>query len=93
MLDLARKSEILNKIAETLASETEFSSNGLLLVAAVDRGYLSLSLFSDRGRHVEYRHLEYGRYATLLNELWAMEPLSKRWEEVEIYLKARLRTH
>lgn len=88
MLYLARKSEILSKIAETLASETEFSSNGLLLIAAVDRGYLSLSLFSDRGRHVEYRHVEYGRYATLLNELWAMEPLSKRWEEVEIYLIA-----
>ena len=47
MLDLARKSEILSEIAETLASETEFSSNGLLLVAAVDRGFLSLSLFSD----------------------------------------------
>jgi hypothetical protein len=88
MLDLARKSEILSEIAETLASETEFSSNGLLLVAAVDRGFLSLSLFSDRGRDVEYRHVDYDRYATLLNDLWAMEPLSKRWEEVEIYLIA-----
>lgn len=88
MLNLARKSEILSKIAETLASETEFSSNGLLLIAAVDKGYLSLSLFSDRGRHVEYRHVTYSRYDKLLNELWATEPLSKRWEEVEIFLKA-----
>lgn len=88
MLNLARKSALLNEIAETLATETQFRSNGLLLVAAVDRGYLSLSLFSDRGRHVEYRSIEYGRYDKLLNELWAMEPLSRRWEEVEIFLKA-----
>lgn len=88
MLNLARKSALLNEIAETLAAETQFSSNGLLLIAAVDRGYLSLSLFSDRGRHVEYRNIEYRRYDKQLNELWAMEPLSKRWEEVEIFLKA-----
>lgn len=88
MLNLARKSALLNEIAETLATETQFSSNGLLLITAVDKGYLSLSLFSDRGRHVEYRNIEYARYDKLLNELWAMEPLSKRWEEVEIFLKA-----
>jgi hypothetical protein len=88
MLNLARKSALLDEIAQTLAAETQFSSNGLLLVAAVDRGYLSLSLFSDRGRHVAYRNIEYRRYDKLLNELWAMEPLSKRWEEVEIFLKA-----
>lgn len=88
ILNLARKSALLDEIAQTLAAETQFSSNGLLLIAAVDRGYLSLSLFSDRGRHVEYRNIEYGRYDKHLNELWAMEPLSKRWEEVEIFLKA-----
>ncbi len=89
MLDVARKSVILNEIAGILGTETEFSRKGLLLIAAIDRGYISLSLFSDRGPHVKYRRIEYSRYEKLLFELWEMESLSHRWEEEEFFLKGK----
>lgn len=87
MIDLARKSAILDEISTILITETEFSRKGLLLVAAIDTGYISLTLFSDRGPHVEYRNVEYSRYEKLLLGLWELETLAQRWEEVEFFLK------
>lgn len=86
MGDLARKTEILDEIAAILVTETEFSRKGLLLVAGIDTGYISLTLFSDRGPHVDYRHVQYNRYEKLLFELWGLESLAQRWEEVEFFL-------
>lgn len=83
------KAHLIAKIGQNLAAETEFSEKGILMIAGVDRGYLAISIFSDRGRHVEYRHTRYDRYEKLLTELWSMEPLSKRWEEVEFFLKGK----
>jgi hypothetical protein len=81
------KASLLDEIAARLVVETEFSRKGLLMVAAVDKGYISLTLFSDRGRHVEYRHVQYSRYEKLLLELWGLESLAQRWDEVEFFLK------
>ncbi|MFN3819320.1 hypothetical protein [Blastomonas sp.] len=87
MADNQRKARLIAEIGQNLAAETEFSKKGLLMIAGVAKGYLAISVFSDRGPHVAYRVTKYSRYENLLNELWSMEPLSKRWEEVEFFLK------
>lgn len=81
------KGELLADLASTLRAETSFSPIGTLLIAAVESRYISLARFLDRGSYIAFAQPDYEKYRDTLLELWAMEPLSSRWDEMHYLVR------
>lgn len=77
-----RKAWLVADLASTLRAETSFSPLGTLMIAVVESGYISIARFWDRGSYIACGHPDYDKYRDTLFELWAMEPLSQRWDEI-----------
>jgi len=48
----------------------------------VESRYISLARFLDRGSYIAFAQPDYEKYRDTLLELWALEPLSSRWDEM-----------
>ncbi len=77
-----RRTWLLADLASTLRAETSFSPLGTLMTAEVDRGYMSIARFWDRGSYIACGHPDYDKYSDTLFKLWGMERLSTRWDEI-----------
>ncbi len=83
------KADLLSDLASTLRAETSFSPLGTLVVAAVESRYISIARFLDRGSYIGFAQPDYDKYRDTLIELWAMEPLSCRWDEMHYLLRGK----
>ncbi|PXW78948.1 hypothetical protein C7451_10110 [Blastomonas natatoria] len=81
------KGELIADLVSTLRAESSFSPLGTLLIAAVESRYMSLARFLDRGSYVAFAQPDYEKYRDTLLELWAMEPLSSRWDEMHCLVR------
>lgn len=84
-----RKTWLVRDLASTLRAETAFSPLGTLMTAAVDRGYLNIARFWDRGSYIACGLPDYDKYADTLFELWEMERLSQRWDEIHYLIRGK----
>lgn len=87
--EVERKAELIADLASTLRAETSFSPLGTLMVAVVESGYISIARFWDRGSYIACGHPDYDKYRDVLFELWAMEPLSRRWDEIHYLIHGK----
>ncbi|MBL0965649.1 hypothetical protein [Blastomonas sp. UPD001] len=85
--DEERKAWLIADLASTLRAETSFSPLGTLMIAVVESGYISIARFWDRGSYIACGHPDYDKYRDTLFELWAMEPLSRRWDEIHYLIR------
>lgn len=81
------KADLLSDLASTLRAETSFSPLGTLMVAAVESQYISLARFLDRGSYIAFAQPDYEKYRDTLIDLWAMEPLGSRWDEMHFLVR------
>ena len=83
------KAWLLADLASTLRAETSFSPLGTLMVAEVDRGYMSIARFWDRGSYIACGQPDYGKYRDTLFQLWGMERLTTRWDEIHYLIRGK----
>lgn len=83
------KAWLLADLASTLRAERSFSPLGTLMTAAVDRGYISIARFWDRGSYIACGQPNYDKYRDTLFELWGMERLSQRWDEIHYLIRGK----
>lgn len=83
------KDDLFADLASTLRSETSFSPLGTLMVAAVESRYISIARFVDRGSYIAFGQPDYDKYRDTLIELWAMEPLGCRWDEIHCLIRGK----
>ena len=83
------KADLFADLASTLRSETSFSPLGTLMVAAVESRYISIARFMDRGSYIAFGQPDYDKYRDTLIDLWAMEPLSCRWHEMQYLIRGK----
>ncbi|WAC22294.1 hypothetical protein [Blastomonas sp. SL216] len=81
------KADLLADLASTLRAETNFSPLGTLMVAIVESRYISIARFLDRGSYIAFAQPDYAKYRDALLELWALEPLSSRWDEIHYLVR------
>lgn len=81
------KGELIADLASTVRAETSFSPLGTLLIALVESRYISLARFLDRGSYIAFAQPDYAKYRDTLLELWALEPLSSRWDEMHYLVR------
>ena len=81
------KVELIADLASTLRAETSFSPLGTLLIALIESRYISLARFLDRGSYIAFAQPDYEKYRDTLLELWTMEPLSSRWDEIHFLVR------
>lgn len=84
-----RKALLLADLASTLRAETSFSPLGTLMVATVEHGYISIARFWDRGSYIACGQPNYDKYRDTLFELWRMERLSRRWDEIHYLIRGK----
>jgi hypothetical protein len=89
MAQVESKAWLLADLGSTLRAETSFSPLGTLMIAEVDRGYLSISRFWDRGSYIACGQPNYDKYSDTLFALWGLERLSTRWDEVHYLIRGR----
>lgn len=82
-----RSEELLNLIGKLLAEDTEYPLDGTLLHAEVGRGYVSPSIFKDRGNHILYRDPDLDRLGDALLDLWDTQQGKYRWAELEYFIR------
>lgn len=74
---------LLNDIAILLLESADQPMNDMLLIAKLDYGYVSPSVFADRGNVILYSVPEFDRLCTLLLDLWEVQQTEPRWAEME----------
>ncbi|HEU4649940.1 MAG TPA: hypothetical protein VFS49_00860, partial [Croceibacterium sp.] len=82
-----RASQLLNEIGQLLAEDTDYPLDGTLLYAEVGKGFVSPSIFKDRGDHVLYRSPDLDRVGDALLDLWAEQDSDRRWSEIEYLVR------
>ncbi|MAF60424.1 MULTISPECIES: hypothetical protein [Pseudomonadota] len=81
------KGELIADLASTLRAETSFSPLGTLFIALVESRYISLARFLDRGSYIAFAQPDYEKYRDTLLELWVLEPLGSRWDEMHYLVR------
>lgn len=89
MIGYNHNKQLLADLASTLRAETSFSPLGTLMVAEVDRGYLSIARFWDRGSYIACGQPDYDKYRDTLFQLWGMERLTTRWDEIRYLIRGK----
>lgn len=83
-----RTERLLNEIGQLLAEDTDYPLDGTLLYAEVGKGFVSPSIFKDRGDHVLYRSPDLDRLGDALLDLWEAQDSDKRWAEIEYVVRS-----
>lgn len=73
----------LKEIGQLLADDPDYPLDGTLLYAEVGKGYVSPSIFKDRGDYVLYRSPDLDRIGDALLNLWEAQDSDKPWAEIE----------
>lgn len=82
-----RTEELLNRIGQLLAEDTEYPLDGTLLHARVQRNSVGPSIFKDRGDHILYRDPDLDLLGDALLDLWEAQEGAERWEEIQYFVK------
>ncbi|QDX25997.1 hypothetical protein FPZ54_08155 [Sphingomonas suaedae] len=83
----AKTEEILKRIGQLLAEDTEYPLDKTLLHAEVGRGYVSPSIFKDLGNHLRYRDPDLDRLGDALLDLWYAQEGDERWGGLAYFVK------
>jgi hypothetical protein len=80
---IADSGPLLNRLGQVLAGDQRNPSGGTLLHASIGSGWISISIFEDRGKDVLYVDPDYDLFQNTLYDLWKLEEEGKRWEELD----------
>lgn len=78
---------LLNEIGQLLTENAPRPLDATLLYAELDRNFVSIAIFMDRGSEVHYRDDAPERLTFALLELWEAEDPDNRWKEIEYVLR------
>jgi hypothetical protein len=78
---------LLVEIGQLLAEDREYSLDGTLLHAELDRNMVEPSIFKDRGKDVLYRDPDLERLGEALLDLWDAQETDDRWAEMEYVIR------
>jgi hypothetical protein len=78
---------LLMRLGQLLAEDRTYPLDGTLLHASVGSGWISISIFKDRGKDVLYVDPDYDLFQNTLYDLWKLEEKGKRWEELDYLIQ------
>ncbi len=82
-----QKARLLHQIGATLKADRRFSRLGTLFICSLGDGFMSMSLFWDRGNYIAHAIPDFDKFEDDMIELWELDAHDQRWLEIQYLLK------
>ncbi|WP_162892526.1 hypothetical protein [Blastomonas fulva] len=84
-----QKAHLLHQIGATLKADRRFSLLGTLFICSLGDGFVSMSLFWDRGNYIAHAIPDFDKFEDDMIELGELDAPDQRWLEIQYLLKGK----